>query len=680
MLINRQTTQALRIPLTIAVCLILLGGQTAVAEERVLEAITVTAPGLPAESLDTPAATDVVAGAELQTARQRLALDEALNRVPGLFLQNRYNFAQNLRLSIRGFGARAPFGVRGIHIRVDGIPETLPDGQSQVDVIDLETAERVEVLRGPSSARYGNAAGGVIEVTTRQAPEQPYVETRLTGGSDGQRRAGILAGRQQGAWNSHISAWHMNYDGYREHSRTEKMMLHGKVSYDITPGRELTTVFTAYDQPTGEDPGGLTRAEVEADRQQAAPNSLALDAGQSVTQQRLGLIYDDRQSLPGELTLTAFYTHRNFQQQLPFPGPSLLGYDRDFFGASARYRDAGLAGNVPFNWELGTEVRAQRDDRERFLVSGDGVRGEQIQDALESATGTGVYGQLEAMPADPLVLRLGTRYDRVRLAIDDRRGGGQASGDKSFDEFNLSAGPVWRYHPRHSLYATVGTAFETPTFTEFYDPTEPDQGFDPSLEPQQAMNLETGLKGRRDSWRYSLALYRIQTRDEIVQVSSAPDRFANVGDTRRHGVELGLEYFPTDQWSFTGAYTHADYRFNDDPRTLDGNRLPGLPAHRLFIEAAWQNQDWFAALDGLGVSRVYADDSNQVEVDGYAVLNARLSRTLRQGARNWELSLGINNLTDRDYFSNVRVNASAERYFEPAPGRHYYAGLRLRFQ
>ena len=648
----------------------------------VVEPLEVSAPGLERDALETPAAVDVVGSAQLQKARQRLALDESLNRVPGVFFQNRYNFAQNLRLSIRGFGARAPFGVRGVRVRVDGIPETLPDGQSQVDTIDLESAERVEVLRGPSSALYGNAAGGVLDVRTRSGDTAPYVQGRATSGSYGLRRTTVMAGGGQGDWRGHASAWHMNYDGYRDQSETEKMMFNGKASAELSPGRRLTAVVTLYDQPKGEDPGGLTREERRADPRQAAPNADRLDAGQAVAQQRLGVIYEDSRALPGTLKLTTFYTARDFEQQLPFPGPSLIGYQRDFYGISSEYRDEQSLGAMPLEWILGAEIREQRDDRERYLVDGAGNRGDRIQDALEKATSSAVYGQLGIKPAPAWRLRLGGRYDRVRFRIDDRRGQGEASGSRAFDEFSVSAGTLWRFHPRHRAYATVGTAFETPTFTEFYDPTQPDEGFDPDLAPQQAVNLELGMKGQLGQrTRYDVAVFRIRTRDEVVQVDSEPDRFANVGETRRDGVELGIEHFLDHGLSLTGAYTWSDFRFRDDQGTNSrtGNRLPGLPEHNLFLELAWRQGGWFAAIDGLAVSEVYADDANREEVAGYAVLNARVARTLQMKASEFELSAGVNNLADREYNSNVRINAAADRFFEPAPGRNYYVGARLRF-
>ncbi|MGM0451273.1 MAG: TonB-dependent receptor family protein, partial [Pseudomonadota bacterium] len=501
--------------------------------------------------------------------------------------------------------------------------------------------------------------------------------------SHGLRRVAASGGGSSGAWNGHVSAWRMDYDGYRDQSRTEKRMVNGKAGYQLGPGRRLETVFTAYDQPTGEDPGGLTRAEVREDRRQANTQSEALDAGQSVDQQRLGLIYSDTRSLPGELQLTTFYTRRDFRQQLPFPGPSLLGYERDFYGVSAEYRDQASVAGHTLDWTLGTAFREQRDDRARFLVDGSGERGERIQDALEKATSTGVYGQTDLAITDDVSLMLGGRYDRVRFRIEDRRGGGQASGSRRYDEFSLSLGPTWEFRPRHRLYANVGTAFETPTFTEFYDPTEPDQGFDPDVGPQESVNAELGLKGvLAERARYELAVFRVLTEDEIVldEGDGTPaDTYRNAGETRRDGVELGMDVFATDRLTLTGAYTWSDFRFRDRSGGLRGNRLPGLPEHNLFLEAAWEEGPWMAALETEAVSDVYTTDTNTESASGYGLVHLRGQYALTGGASELTLGGGIQNLFDRDYFSNIRVNANGGAFYEPAPGRTIHASVSLTF-
>ncbi|SEO74139.1 TonB-dependent receptor family protein [Aquisalimonas asiatica] len=652
-----------------------------------LEPVVVTSPRLERDLHDTPAAVGVVDVEEIQQGRQQLQLDESVNRVPGVFFQNRYNFAQNLRLSIRGFGARAPFGVRGIRILVDGIPETLPDGQSQVDAIDLQSAERVEVIRGPSSALYGNAAGGVVDIRTMDGPAEPYAELLGTMGSYGFQRYGVMGGGERGPWNAHISAWDMQYDGYREQSRTEKRLVNAKARYDFDADRSVTTVFTALDQPVGQDPAGLSRDAAREDPRQARDSARNLDAGQEVEQQRIGVIYRDGESMQGEWTARAFYTNRDFRQQLPTTFiPSLIAFDRDYYGAGADYTDRYTILGRPATYTAGTEIAHQRDDRQRDEVDQSGNPTNRTQDSIETATSAGVYGQTDiALPAG-MDLTLGARYDRVRFRVRDRQEGGAASGTRNFDEFSAVAGLGYQLTADHRLYANVANSFETPTFTEFYDATSPEEGFDPGLDSQRATNVEIGLKGFLGARaQYDVAVFRVDTRDEIVVTGSEDNanEFGNAGRTRREGLEAAIEFFFTPHLSLSGAYTASRFRyrdFEDDGEQFDGNRLPGLPDHQLFGELAWRDPGGvYAIVDALIVDSVYADSGNQDRVSGYGVVNARVGT--RQTTRTVELEtfVGVNNLTNKDYFSNIRINDNGRNYFEPAPERNVFAGVRARF-
>lgn len=651
-----------------------------------LEPIIISAPGLSRDLVQTPAAVSRIDAEDLRQARQSLQLDEALNRVPGAVFQNRYNYAQNLRISIRGFGARAPFGVRGIRIRVDGLPETLPDGQSQIDAIDLESVDRIEIIRGPAAAIYGNAAGGVIDIHGAERVDEDHrLELRAQAGSDDFYRIGVRASGESGPWAGYASVWDLGHDGYRAQSRSDKHLAHGRLRYAHDSGRSLTTLLTFLDQPLGQDPGGLTLAEVAADRRQAAPGALALDAGQQVRQQRIGWIYSDLATLPGTISAHAFLTRRDFEQQLPFAGASLIAFDRDFYGVGADYTDVTMLAARPLHYLLGFDAARQRDDRRRFQVDGAGDTVAQLQDARESATVAGLFAQADLALTDRIDLTLGGRLDRIRFEIDDRfTADGTASGRRDYDEFSVSIGAGWQWRPLHRLYANAGTAFETPTFTEFNDPTQPTQGFDPALEPQQAVNLETGIKGMiGPALRYDLALFTIRTRDEIIQIATDPNRYANAARTRRHGLELGVHWQTTPSLAVTAAWTLTRYRFDTftgeaaDP--LRGKRLPGLPNHVLFSEVAWRSEaGGYVMADALWLGRRYADNANTVAVADHVVANLRTGRVWRLGSQQIEGFIGINNLTDRDYYSNIRVNAAGARYFEPAPGRNVYAGVAVK--
>jgi iron complex outermembrane receptor protein len=649
-----------------------------------LDPLEVSAPGPAGDPMRMPAAVAAVEALDLRQGRQGLQLDEALSRVPGALFLNRYNFAQNLRVSIRGFGARAPFGVRGIRLRVDGLPETLPDGQSQIDAVDLESVSRIELIRGPAAAAFGNAAGGVIDIRTADRIETGHrLDLRLQGGSEGFRRAGVRAAVAGESWRGHLSAWQLEHEGYRAQSETRKRMAHARLDHESGAGCRLTTFVTVLDQPFGKDPGGLTRAEADDDPRRAAPNALALDAGQEVRQQRIGWVLQDEVTLDGGIDAYLFYTRREFEQQLPFPGASRIRFDRAFFGGGASYADRIRLIERPLDYSFGVEIHRQRDDRQRYLVDANGALGEQIQDAIESAAGVGIHGRIDYALSARLDLTLGMRGDFIRFSIDDVLDAGSGSGSRDYDEFSYMAGIGWQWRPAHRLYANLGSAFETPTFTEFRDPSVPGQGFDPGLEPQRAVNVEGGARGAlATGLRYELALFSIRTRGEIVQIASDPNRFANAARTRREGVELGLDYDLAERWTLRVAYTASRFRFtrftDAAGKSLSGRRLPGLPEHALFGELAWRKPDRWVIADLLTISSRHADNANAVNVAGHTVINLRAGREVKAGKRLIEVFAGVNNIGDRKWFSNIRVDAAGGRYFEPAPGRNWYAGVSAR--
>lgn len=654
--------------------------------EAVLPTVEVSAPRLAREIYATPAVVSTIDQDTIAQGQQRVRLDESLNRVPGVFLQNRDNFAQGQRISIRGFGARAPFGVRGITVMVDGIPYTLPDGQAQLDAIDLDSAERIEVIRGPSSVLYGNAAGGVIDITTADGRDNPGTRLRMGAGSDGYQKMALQNGGVQGDWSHHISLTALNVDGYREQSSTEKYLLNAKLRRELGSDRALIAIISLLDNPRSEDPGALNAREVAEGRDQAAPNSLALDAGQTVDQQLIGLQYEDLSAGEGELYLKGFIAQRDFEQQLPFVGSSRLGYQRDYMGASAEYHHEVTLGNLPLNYIVGVDAVRQKDDRFRNDVNPQGAVGEPLADETQTATSTGVFAQGDLALSELLTLSLGTRFDRVDLDVDDDfAADGDQSGQRTFNEWSGSAGLSYRYRPQHQAYINTGTAFETPTFSEFANPAG--GGFNPSVEPQKAWNREVGLRGYIEplALDYDVALFSVRVRDELVPYDEGGRTFyQNAGDTNRDGVELALGWQLADQWRLDSALTLARYEFDEfatPSERFDGNRIPGLPEQTWVNQLTWENLDErFATLETEYVGDLVADNANETSVDSYWLVNLRVGD-------GWQLSqqtrlsayVGLRNLLDEEHYSNVRLNGTFGRFYEPAPGRSVYGGVELSF-
>lgn len=667
-------------------------GGTAVAQDDAgdtvqLDEITVSAPRVATPLARVPGAVGVVGEEEIQRARQGIGLDESLNAIPGVFMQNRYNFAQDLRISVRGAGARAPFGIRGVQIVVDGIPATLPDGQASVDAMDVDNIARMEVLRGPSSSLYGNASGGVVNITTEEGPPVPYVEARSKLGSHGFTKQTLKGGGQQGRVNHFGSVSHLDYSGYRDHSATESTKLNGKLHYDLAGGDRFTAVVGAVDSPQADDPGALTAGQVTADRRQASPGNLQFNAGEELDEQRLGGIYEMSLARRHDLRLRGYSVWRDFGNRLPFTDGGIVQFDRLFTGGGALYTYDGDVAGFDNRVLSGIDAARQRDDRQRF-DNLNGARGLLVFDQVETVSNLGAYLQNETDLTGRLTATVGLRYDRVNFEVDDAHfaDGVDDSGSRTMDEISPKAGFTYRVGPAFIPYANVSRSFETPTTTELAPCTG--GGLSDALDPQTATNYEIGANGQpAPGLRYSVAVFRIDGSDEIVPLGCpgqpGRDFFVNAGETQRDGVELGIEADLAEGLAARVAYTWSDFefdRFATGGERFDGNAIPGIPEHTVYGELSYRHQSGlFAAVDAQYVDDLFADNANSVASDAYTVANARVGWTRHLGG--WELTAfgGLNNMFDELYNSNVRINAFGGRYFEPAPERNYYGGVQVRY-
>ena len=671
---------------------LLLAPLSLFAEPATLEPVTVTSTRMERPLADTPAAVTVVNADSRLRGQSRLQLDESLNRVPGLYLQNRYNFAQGLRLSSRGFGSRAPFGVRGLRLNVDGFPETLPDGQSQLDSIDLFAVEQLTVLRGPSSLFYGNATGGVVDITTQSGKTRnDSASVSVIGGNHGLKQANVQTSGRHDQGQHALSLTALDYQGFREQSEIRKYQFTGQAGWDLADTRTVTVFLTAMDTPVAQDPGGLTRQQAHQDRQQASRFASLLDAGQQVDQQRLGLHYRDDDFVNGRLNARAFISQRDFRQQLPFPGSSLIDYHRLFYGARLDYTLPFTVLTLPHRLLVGVDMDRQQDDRGRRAVSPTGNITAVTADEEQQASADGIFLQLDSHLSDRLMLTIGGRADRLRMTIDDALlTDGNDSGRREFQENSYSAGLSWQVSPAHTLYTTVSSAFESPTFTELANPSGAG-GFNPDLEAQTALNREVGARGALgDRLFYEAALFRVDVDDEITPYEIGGRTFyQNAGQTRRDGLELGLEHATTDQLTLALSWTWSDFRFQeffDTQQNADvsGKRLPGIPQHQLFAQVDWQAESGlFASVESILGRHRYAENTNRTRVGSEWLVNLRGGKAWKRNQQTVTLFAGINNLLDRDYYSNLRINANSDRpvqnrgYFEPGPGTTYYSGITL---
>jgi len=618
----------------------------------------------------------------IQRASTLLSLDEPLLSVPGVFVLNPFNFAQDSRISIRGFGAQANFGIRGIQLIVDGIPATGADGQGSVDAIDLGSAERIQVIRGPSSGIYGAASGGVILIETETGHESPFVEPALTAGSYGFLQLQLKAGLSTDPHASILNGTYYELEGYREHSRTEQQRIHAKLDSQLGSDTDLSTVFTWVDIPVQDDPGSLTLEQAKEDPEQARDRNLLFDSGEEVQEATLGLQATHQVSLTQELEFSAFLRQRDFENRLPFRNGGQVRFDRLFYGGTLRTQ----VQLQQVNLSLGLAANRQEDDRQNYQNEA-GERGDLSLDQVEQVESVAGFAVLDMELHPQLTLMAALRQDWISYEVDDRfTEDGDDSGKRDLSELSPLAGILWEVRPETILYGNLSRSFETPTTTELANPSG--GGFNPELDPQLATGMELGFKAEAPWWKeqrasLKMALFHIDLENTIVpfEVPSDPGRdfFQNAGGSERNGVEMAADLELAPQLKLALSYTWSDFRYQDDANGRSGNQEPGIPQHLGNLQLNYQgNEGVFARWNTRYTGSLQADDQNTEKVPYSIVSDLRLGWTTQIGRYQLEPYLGVNNLFNQSYFANIRINAFGGRYYEPAPERNFFAGLRLR--
>jgi iron complex outermembrane recepter protein len=662
-----------------------------------IPAITVSATRstVPADKL--PYATVTISRARITRARPTWGLDEALAAVPGVFVANRYNFSLDQRISIRGFGSRSAFAVRGVKVLLDGIPQTLPDGQGQLTNLELGDVDHIEVLRGSASALFGNAAGGVISIWTDPAPPGAVREqARVVVGR---------FGRDHRTWNKwrsttaiplaggglRLTVSRLDYDGERDHSAADLRSLNSRLRLPLGPGWSLSTILDVGDDPRADNPGALTRAELEANPDSAPAINLSSHAGKDVRQLQGGVTLHRSFAAGGEAVLTVFGVTRALQNPTTF---AYIDLQRRAYGARVSVSRPVPLGRFPHQLTAGVDLQRQRDDRTNFgNVAGrpDTVR---TLDQLEHVTEVGPFVQSSIALTPRLTATAGLRYDWVRFAVADRLiipGNPDDSGDRLMHALSGSFGAALHAGARVTVYGNAGSSFETPTTTELANRPDTAGGFNASLQPQQAWTLELGSRGTLgERGRWSLTLFQADVRDELIsyEVPTAPQRrfYRNAGSSRHRGVEASAGFRPAPGVELDGSYTLSDFRyrsyaFSPDSThrfVLDGHALPGIPRHWLDVRVraapAVARGAWIE-IETRHASATLVDDTLSVRAAPWWASDVRLGWEGRVGSATWSPFIAVNNLFDRRYVGSVVINASRGRYYEPAPGRNVYMGV-----
>ncbi|HSN38596.1 MAG TPA: TonB-dependent receptor, partial [Burkholderiales bacterium] len=654
----------------------LIAQQQPAAAPALLPEVTVSATRIEHDSFDLPVSIDSVERRAIREDNPQVNLSEPLNRVPGIVVQNRQNYAQDLQISSRGFGARASFGVRGLRLIADGIPATMPDGQGQAASFNLSSAQRIEVLRGPFSSLYGNAAGGVIQVFTADGPPEPALSASVFAGSYGANKAGAQFGGQFGRINALIDASRFDIEGYREHSAARRDQLNTKLRLDAGDRSMITLVLNALDQPETQDPLGLTAAQAAQNPRQAGTNALAFNTRKSVAQDQGGLVYDLALSSLDKLQTRVYFGNRRVTQFLAVPtvaqnAPTSSGgvvdLDRGYGGAGLRWTRVATLAEKPFTLSAGMDYDRMAE-RRRGFINNSGVSGALKRDEDDIVANTDLYAQAEWQIAARWNLLAGVRHSRISFESRDYFISGanpDDSGTASYARTTPVAGTVFKLAPTVNLYANFGNGFETPTFAELAYRPGGATGLNFALRPASSIHRELGVKALLGAAnRLNVALYRIDVADEIVVNSSSGGRtdFRNAGHTRREGLEFLWEGRFARGFETMLSYTAIDARFTQPFTTSSstvaaGNKLPGVPQSSLYGELVWRHpaSGFHSGIEIRRNGKVYTDDANSEFAAAYTVWSLRAG--LEQRAGKWRIAefLRIDNLADRRYIGSVIV-------------------------
>lgn len=678
-----------------------LVGWTAHAQEApVLPEVSVSATRVQRDNMDLPVSIDTVDRRTIREDNPQVNLSEVLGRVPGIAAQNRQNYAQDLQISSRGFGARSTFGVRGIRLIADGIPATMPDGQGQAATFNLSSAQRIEVLRGPFSSLYGNAAGGVVQIFTADGPAEPTFSTSFSAGSYGTWKLGAQYGGQHGPLNAIVDVSRFETDGYRDHSSARRDTGNAKLRYDLGSAGKLTLVMNALDQPETEDPLGLTAAQVAQNPRQATGVAYQFNTRKSITQSQAGMTYDVNLADGHSLQARVYLGDRQVTQHLAIPlavqaaatnSGGVVDLDRGYGGLGLRWTHEGQVAARQLTVSAGMDYD-RMDERRRGFINNNGVTGALKRNEDDSVNNTDFYAQAEWQLLPKLSLLAGLRHSRVSFESRDyfiAAGNPDDSGAVDYVRTTPALGATFRVSPVMNIYANAGRGFETPTFAELAYRPGGATGLNFALQPSNSLHRELGVKALTgERGHVNVALFRIDTKDEIVVNSAAGGRtdYRNASGTQRKGLEVGWQQRYGAGFESALAWTLLDAKFSQPftsgtpPTTVNaGNRLPGVASNLFFGELLWRHaaSGFHAGIEVRHSGQVFVNDQNSEAAAAYTIGNLRAGFTQR--GKGWRLTefVRVDNVTDRAYIGSVIVADGNGRYYEPAPGRALMAGATL---
>ena len=637
-----------------------------------------------------PAAVTVIEGDEIQFAQRQEALAETLRGIPGLFAENRRNFslAGGVQATIRA--PMVGFGMRGIQVFQDGIPLTTADGTTQPTNLDLGSAGRMEVIRGPNSVLYGNAAGGVISLWTAFPPSRRFeIQPDIQFGSDGYQRQQVKVHGTSGRTSYLINANRFETDGFRQHSKAEVRRANLVVRRAVSSNTELRGMFNLFDMPFGESASTLNESDARNKPKSVRGLAITQGWGEAATQGQGGVTLEHAFSGGQVIRATGWAAWRDLYNPIPF---RIIDLSRNAGGFRSEMTGGRQAGSVPIHWTTGFDMSYQRDNRSEFGNAGvptggsSAERGSLRVKQLEEVRSLAPFAQVTLTLHPRWLATAGVRYDYYDFnATDTFLTDGNQSGGRTLDAMSPMAGVTFAASDEMNLYANLSTAYQTPTTVELSNKPTGEGGFNENLNPEDLRSFEVGARGTGGEGRvrYEVAAYFSTLNNAFVELQRLDEQtyFKNAGESSRNGLEARVDWAPIPRMNAYASYTYQDFefvRFQTDDKNFSGNIEPGAPPHQLFLGGSYETPFGLRSVAQFRwVDAFPVNNANTASNWSYEVVDLRFGWDGEWNNVALQPFFGIDNLFDKRYNASTIPNAFGRRYYEPAPGRELYVGLRI---
>lgn len=647
-----------------------------------LEEVIISVTKIKDSLVNTPFSVSIKNFSTFQKSAEQFNISEYIEDVPGIFISNDNNYAQDSRISIRGFGSRANFGIRGIKLIVDGVPETTPDGQSQIDNLNLEIIEKVEVIRGVGSSLYGNSSAGIIKIKTLQELQNSFARIGFSLGSNQQNKSQFFLGQKYKKTSYTFLYSQTKSNGYRNNSGFKNNNLNINLFKKVNDKTNYGLSFNYVDSPYAIDPGGLTIEEVEDNRKQARERNVIYDSKESIKHLKLSGSFEKKISNKLTFSKYLFFSNRDFNGNIPVKKGGTIKLDRKYWGLGAS-----LLIKNKFNTQIGFDLGNQKDLRKRYF-NNEGEIGALVLEQNEKFINYGIF-LVSSLKLNSFIINPGIRLDKNTISIDDRFLADGNSSDKiNLNSLNPSLGINYKSNSFNRFFVNVSTGFETPTLNEFGS-SPIGSGFNKNLKSQNSINYELGFskKSINNKFKLDLIYFNTSTKNEVLpyEDSQFPGQvfYNNAGKTQRSGIEFSGSYNYNNFWNFNSSISIGRYLFDefiDNEKNYSGNKIPGVPEKTMFFNVNYKNESKLSvSLQLKVIGDLYANNSNSVKVDGFNRLNLKISKGINYKKITIDPFLIFKNILGTSYYDNIRINAFGARYYEPAAKANFYGGIKIKF-